>query len=428
MRAKAIIITIGDEILYGQTLDTNSHWISGELDKLGIKVLQKWTIGDEREQILQAFANATQTADIVLITGGLGPTNDDLTKPLLAEFFNVGLVMNEDALGDIETLFAKAGREMTELNRAQAKLPTNCTKITNQMGTAPGMWFEEGDTVYISMPGVPYEMKHMMEQTILPKLADKFLEGIIYHKMIKTIGIAESKLADVIKEWENNLPSNIKLAYLPTYGQVKLRLTSTGNDLDELKKATQDQVDLLLPLIDKYVYGYDDDELENVIGKMLLDAGMTVGTAESCTGGKVASLITGVPGSSSYYWGSIVSYDNQIKINQLGVDSEVLEEYGAVSEEVVSAMAEGARKQLGVSIGLATSGVAGPDGGTPEKPVGTIWIAYADENQTIAKKLQLTKDRQLNIKYTAYAVLNLLRINLLKISQNKLSLENPKMH
>ena len=427
MKATAIIITIGDEILYGQTLDTNSHWISGELDKIGIKVHQKWTIGDDREQILAAFEKAGKEASIVLITGGLGPTSDDLTKPLLAEYFGVDLMLNQDALDDLTTLFAKAGREMTDLNRGQAMLPSNCTKITNSMGTAPGMWFEEEGTVYVSMPGVPYEMQQMMTATILPMLMEKFVDGVIYHKMIKTIGIAESKLADLIKEWERQLPSTVKLAYLPTYGQVKLRLTSFGQELASLEKEIHNQIDSLLPLIAEYTYGYDDDEIETVIGKTLIDANLTIGTAESCTGGKLASLITEVPGSSAYFMGSIISYDNRVKINQLGVDPTLIDKHGAVSEEVVSAMAEGIRKQLGVSIGLATSGIAGPDGGTPEKPVGTIWIAFADEHHTIAKKLQLTKNRKLNIKYTAQAALNLLRINLNKISQNNLSLDNPKM-
>jgi nicotinamide-nucleotide amidase len=428
MRAKAIIIAIGDEILYGQTLDTNSHWISGELDKIGIKVLKKLTIGDQRNQILETFESASREADIVLITGGLGPTKDDLTKPLLAEFFGVELQLHEGALQDITTLFAKAGRKMTDLNRAQAHLPTNCDKVTNEMGTAPGMWFEENNTIYVSMPGVPYEMKHMMQQTILPRLQDRFVEGVIHHKMIKTIGIAESKLADLIEDWENNLPDNIKLAYLPTYGQVKLRLTSTGSEIGALESATKDQVNQLLPIIENYVYGFDDDEIETVIGQTLKKENLTLATAESCTGGQVASLITSVPGSSSYYMGSIISYDNRIKMEQLGVSEDLLIKHGAVSEEVVSAMANGVRDKLNVSIGIATSGIAGPDGGTPDKPVGTIWIAYADGTSTIAKKLQLTKDRNLNIKFTSYAILNLLRINLKKISQNNLSLENPKMH
>lgn len=414
MKATALILTIGDEILYGQTLDTNSHWMSGELDKIGIKVIQKRTIGDDREEILRNFAEATALADVVLITGGLGPTKDDLTKPLLAEFFNVSIALHEEALADVTALFAKAGRAMTELNTLQAHLPTNCIKITNELGTAPGMWFEENDTIYVSMPGVPYEMERIMSKYVLPKLTEKFLDGVIYHKMIKTIGIAESKLAAKIEQWENSLPKSIKLAYLPTYGQVKLRLTSVGKNLALLKEQTQNQIDQLIPLIEQYVFGFDEDEIETVIGRLLNDRKLTIATAESCTGGKLAGLITSVPGSSAYFMGSTIAYDNHIKIKQLNVSAKLLEEHGAVSEEVVKAMAEGVKKQLGVSVALATSGIAGPDGGTPDKPVGTIWIAYADDQKTIAKKLQLTKDRKLNIKFTTIAALNLLRLNISK--------------
>ncbi|MFT4736038.1 MAG: nicotinamide-nucleotide amidase [Cyclobacteriaceae bacterium] len=415
MRAKAIIISIGDEILYGQTLDTNSHWISGELDKVGIKVLKKLTIADNRNEILESFKQAKEEADIVLITGGLGPTTDDLTKPLLAEFFGVSMVMNEDALEEVTQLFARSGREMSEANRGQAELPSNCTKITNSLGTAPGMWFDEENIIFIAMPGVPYEMKRMMELTLLPKLVERYVDGVIYHKVIKTIGIPESKLAAKIAEVADNLPDTIKLAYLPSYGQVKLRLTSTGPDFQQLKFETDKVVKAMLPLIETYVYGYDDDEIEAVIGSLLMDRNCTLGTAESCTGGNVAALITSVAGSSRYYQGSIISYDNRIKIEQLNVNKELIHSHGAVSEEVVCQMANGVRERLGVDIGLATSGIAGPDGGTADKPVGTIWIAYADKDKTIAKKLQLTKDRKLNITFTSYALLNLLRLNIFSI-------------
>ncbi|MFZ9045510.1 MAG: competence/damage-inducible protein A [Cyclobacteriaceae bacterium] len=414
MRAKALILTIGDEILYGQTLDTNSHWMSGELDKIGIKVIEKRTIGDDKEEILRNFQEATELADIVLITGGLGPTKDDLTKPLLAEFFGSELVLHDEALFEVTQLFQKSGREMTKLNRLQAHLPSNCKKITNQLGTAPGMWFDENDTIYVSMPGVPYEMEQMMTTFILPALADRFVDGVIYHKLIKTIGIPESRLASKIERWENELPENLKLAYLPTYGQVKLRLTSSGENLQKLKLQTNEQIKRLLPLIDKYVFGYDEDEIETVTGRLLRDQNISIGTAESCTGGQLAGLITSVPGSSEYYHGSIISYDNEVKINQLEVPEQLLEKHGAVSEEVVSAMAEGIRKKLNVDVGLATSGVAGPGGGSQEKPVGTIWIAYSDKNKTVTRKLQLTKDRKLNIRFSTIAALNLLRLNILK--------------
>ena len=411
MTPKAEIIAIGDEILYGQTLDTNSHWISGVLDEINIKIHYRTTIGDDRDQILEAFQKGTERSDIVLITGGLGPTKDDLTKPLLVEYFDTRLVMNKEALNDIKTLFRRAGREMTELNRKQAELPENCIKITNALGTAPGMWFEEKNTIFVSMPGVPYEMKKMMSDFVLPRLQKKYGNGVIHHKIIKTIGIPESKLADKIIEWEEALPEHIKLAYLPSLGQVKLRLTALGDDLDALKEEVDDQIVKLKPLAGKYIYGYDKDEIELVIGKMLLKNSQTVATAESCTGGFLAHLITSIPGSSNYFQGSVIAYSNNIKINHLQVDENLITSKGAVSEEVVRQMAEGVRSRLNTDVGLATSGIAGPDGGTDEKPVGTVWIAYSDQNKTTARKLQLTKDRKLNIQWSAYAALNLFRLN-----------------
>lgn len=411
MTPKAEIIAIGDEILYGQTLDTNSHWISGVLDEINVKVHYRTTIGDNREQMLEAFEKGVERSDIVLITGGLGPTRDDLTKPLLAEFFGVQMILNDSALEDIKSLFKKAGREMTDLNLNQAELPSNCIKITNKMGTAPGMWFEEKNTILVSMPGVPYEMKKMMKDFVLPKIQEKYGKGVIHHKIIKTIGIPESKLAEMIKDWEENLPQDIKLAYLPSLGQVKLRLTALGDNLEKLKSEVDTQIKELNHLVGKYIYGYDTDEIEGVIGKMLKEKNQTIATAESCTGGYLAHLITSIPGSSNYYKGSIISYSNDVKTDKLGVDQKILEEYGAVSEETVKQMAENVRKVLNTDVGLATSGIAGPDGGTAEKPVGTVWIAYSDSDKTIAKKLQLTKDRMLNIQWSAYGALNLFRLN-----------------
>jgi len=411
MNNTALIITIGDEILYGQTLDTNSHWISGILDSIHIKVLRKITVADTREDILAAFDEGKKTSDIIFITGGLGPTKDDLTKPLLAEYFDSKLVLFPEALKNIESLFEKAGREMTELNKQQAELPDKCEMIQNKMGTAPGMWIEEEGKIFISMPGVPYEMKAMMKNIIIPKIQQKLGNGNIHHKIIKTVGIPESKLADKIKDWETQLPENIKLAYLPSLGQVKLRLTSVGEDLEQIKKMTSKQVEKLLPYIDKYVYGYDEDELEAVIGKLLSKNNHTLATAESCTGGYLAHLITSIPGSSNYYKGSVISYANEVKIDELYVKESDIENFGAVSEEVVCSMAEGVRKHLKTDVALASSGIAGPDGGTEDKPVGTVWIAYADKDKVVAKKLQLTKDRKLNIQYSSVAALNLFRIN-----------------
>ena len=412
MPSKAIILSIGDEILYGQTLDTNSHWISGELDKLGVQVLRKITLSDTREDILDTLREAENKADIILITGGLGPTNDDLTKPCLVEYFGTTLVRNEQVLENIANLFNARGREMTALNEAQADLPANCIPIMNTIGTAPGMWFERDETVIVSMPGVPYEMKRMMSETILPRLEAHHLDGGIYHRMIRTIGIPESKLAELIKYWEDQLPAAIKLAYLPTMGSVKLRLTAKGDDEEALQQLMKDQIDKVLPTIDKYVYGFDDEEIEEAIGRLLKSEGKTLAVAESCTGGFLSHKITSVPGSSAWFQGGYVPYSNKLKNEQLQVANETLEQHGAVSEPVVLALAENVRKAFNTDVAVSISGIAGPSGGTPDKPVGTVWIGYADATKTVAKKFQFTKDRAINIKFSALAALNMIRINL----------------
>jgi len=411
MSVKAEIITIGDEILYGQTLDTNSHWISQKLDELSIKVYQKTTISDTEDHILQSLKDAESRADIILVTGGLGPTSDDLTKPCLAKYFNVGLTLNEEALQEIKDLFNRAGREMTIHNEQQAELPDNCEKISNTMGTAPGMWFEERGKIFMSMPGVPYEMKTMMERDVLPRLASRFQKEVIVHRIVKTVGIPESRLADMIKDWQKALPQNQKLAYLPTHGQVKLRITGMGADESKIEEDIQNSIDSLVPLISKYVYGYDDDELETVLGKLLMAQGATIGTAESCTGGNIAATITKVPGSSSYFMGSIVAYDNEVKKKALGVSTEALEKFGAVSEEVVKQMAEGVRLKLGTDVGISTSGIAGPGGGSEDKPVGTVWVGYSDKDKTVARKMNFTKDREMNIRFATTFGLNMFRLN-----------------
>jgi len=411
---KVELLTIGDEILYGQIVDTNSQWMSEQMSLAGIKTIRKTTVGDVSEDILSAFQEAENRADIILITGGLGPTKDDLTKPLLSTYFNSPLQLNEEAFLQVKEFFESRGRELTELNRMQAELPEACEKITNRMGTAPGMWFEKDGKIFVSMPGVPIEMKTMMTEQVIPRLKEFFHTPVIYHKLIRTIGIGESFLSEEIANWEDNLPENIKLAYLPSMGQVKLRLTATGNDLTLMKKKVEEQIEKLKPLAGKYIYGFDSDEIQDAIGKLLKPDGLTLSTAESCTGGFMAHLITSVPGSSDYFLGTVVSYSNEVKIDQLGVRQETLEQHGAVSEETAKEMAEGVRKKLKTSIGLATTGIAGPDGGTDEKPVGTVWIAFANGEKTIARKLKLTTERVLNIKLTASICLNLLRIQILK--------------
>lgn len=410
----ADVITIGDEILYGQITDTNSQWISAELDKIGIKIRRKSSVGDKEEEIINILEEAEKRSDIILITGGLGPTNDDITKKTLAKYFGASLVLNNQALQDVSLYFQKRGRELTELNKSQAFLPDCCTCISNTCGTAPGMWFKKGKKIFVSMPGVPYEMKTMMKEDIIPRLQQFFKTPVIYHKIIRTSGIGESFLADKIKDWESNLPSHIKLAYLPSLGEVKLRLTAIGETTKELRTLVDDEVEKVLPLITEYVYGYNDNSLEKVIGELLRQKKLTIATAESCTGGYIAHMLTSVPGSSDYFVGSTVAYSNEIKKQILEVKEETLLKYGAVSEEAVKELAEGVRIKFNADVSISTSGIAGPSGGTEEKPVGTIWIAYSDKNGTKTKKLLLSNQREVNIKLTTTAVFNLIRQNLSK--------------
>ncbi len=408
----AELLTIGDEILYGQIVDTNSQWMSIELDKVGIKVIRKTTVGDVESEILTAFAEAENRADIILITGGLGPTSDDLTKPLLAKYFNCGLVINEEALREVTEFFKSRGRELTEINRQQAALPTACEKITNPNGTAPGMWFNKNGKIFMSMPGVPHEMKKMMTDSVIPKLKETFNTPVIYHRVIRTIGLGESYLAEKISDWEKALPDHIKLAYLPSLGEVKLRLTSFGNSSEQMESEVSELTDKLKLLIGQFIFGYGDDPIEVVIGKTLREKKLTLSVAESCTGGYLSHLITSVPGSSDYFLGSMIPYAYEIKMRQLGVKPETLEKYGAVSEPTISEMASVVRARFNSDIGVATSGIAGPGGATPDKPVGTVWIAYSDKHQTVTKKLQLSKDRAINIRMASVAVLNLIRLSL----------------
>lgn len=414
--ARAEIITIGDEILFGQIVDTNTQWIGTQLTDIGIRPARKTSVGDNRQDILDAFTQASQRVNVVIVTGGLGPTRDDITKHTFCEYFGTELEINQDALALITEFFAKRGRAMTELNIQQAALPKNCTYIPNLWGTAPGMWFEKDGVIYVSLPGVPYEMKSLMEFEILPRLKARFSTHIIQHKSIRTIGIGESFLAEKISAWEDALPSHIKLAYLPHFGQVRLRLTGTGTDQEVLDKDLTEQVALVMPLIEEHVFGYDSDELETVIGTLLMNSNATVGTAESCTGGYVANQITSIPGSSRYYEGSVVSYSNEVKMNVLGVSRETLDAYGAVSEQTAREMAEGARRVLNTTFAISTTGIAGPDGGTAEKPVGTVWIACATPEETFTQLLTLRNNRKINIELTCSYALNLLRKTILKTS------------
>lgn len=405
----AELISIGDEILYGQTLDTNSHWISAALDKIGIKVKRKVTISDTEEAILEAFKEADAHADIILITGGLGPTKDDLTKPCLAKYFDSDMYTNTEVLRNLEARFAKRGRTLNNLNKGQAELPKKCEVVENKYGTAPGMWFNKNGKVFVSMPGVPKEMKYMMQDTVLPRLKEQFEMPIIIHQMVKTSGIPESELAEKLEAWEDNLPQEIKLAYLPGLKQVKLRLTAIGADKEKLQRLIDTAVAQLKPLIERYIFATEDVNHAEAIGALLKERGLTIACAESCTGGYLSKLITENAGSSAYFQGSIIPYHNELKINVLGVKPQTIAQYGAVSKQTVQEMAENVRKLMRADIGLATSGIAGPSGGTKEKPVGTVWIALADGENTQTKLYTFPFDREGNIDITANTVLNLLR-------------------
>jgi nicotinamide-nucleotide amidase len=406
---KAEILNIGDEILYGQITNTNAQWMSSELDKIGVRVVRHSVVSDTEKDILEGLEEARNRADVILITGGLGPTKDDITKKTLCKFFNTELVRHPEALKTVTEFFESRGREMLEVNRQQADLPANATYIPNLKGTAPGMWFEHQGKIFVSMPGVPHEMQFLMQSYVLEHLQKYFRTPFIFHKMIKTVGIGESYLAKEIEEWEANLPENIRLAYLPSFGMVRLRLTGFGEELETIRKEVEQQVEKVLPLIDKYVYGFDEDDLAMAVGKLLVSKKKTIALAESCTGGFLAHCFTQHSGSSEYIKGSLVAYSNDIKINVLGVKSETIEQYGAVSEQTVLQMAENVRKLFKADIGIATSGIAGPLGATKDKPVGTIWVAYSDEKETVAKLYQLGNDRMVNIQVTSNLLIDWVR-------------------
>jgi nicotinamide-nucleotide amidase len=406
------IITIGDEILYGHILDTNAQWISQELDKIGIKTRKRTTIGDNSKDITSVLDKSLNKNDLIILTGGLGPTNDDITKNCLNDFFGGKLVTDENTLSHIKRIFKKRNFDFTKKNKDQALVPDNCIVLHNQFGTAPGMAFQKDNKLIISLPGVPFEMKSLFTAKCINLIKNKFSLPFIYHRTIKTIGIGESWLSDLIKDWESNLDKSVNLAYLPSLGRVKLRLTGKGDNLEKIKKKINNYEENLLKIIRKYVYGFDKEELESSIGKLLIRKNKTISFAESCTGGFISHMITTIPGSSQYFRGSIIAYSNEIKMNNLNIKKENIEKYGAVSREVVEEMARNVRQKFKSSIGISTSGIAGPDGGTKDKPIGTVWIAYSDKDKTTSKKLILTKRRDINITLSAVNALNQVRINL----------------
>jgi nicotinamide-nucleotide amidase len=405
----ASIITIGDELLIGQVVDTNSAWMAQELNKNGIWVGHRVAVGDVKADIEHALGEESSRSPIILITGGLGPTADDITKPLLNEYFGGKMIVDEGALANVKHIFERLQRPMIERNLGQAEVPDVCTVIPNKRGTAPGMWFEKNGCIFVSMPGVPHEMKGMMTDTVIPALRKHFKLPFISHRTLLTAGIGESFLADYIKDFETALPASIKLAYLPKYGMVRLRLTIWGDDPAILDPMLQQQFDTLKALVGEWMVADEDISLQQAVGKLLEQRGKTLGTAESCTGGYIAHLITAIPGSSHFFNGSVVSYSNDIKEKILQVSADTIEGSGAVSEETVRQMVKGALTVLGTDYVVATSGIMGPDGGSKDKPVGTVWIAVGNREDIQAQKYFFRFDRQRNIELAATNALNFLR-------------------
>jgi nicotinamide-nucleotide amidase len=408
MLKKTDIISIGDEILIGQIVNTNAAWISTRLNELGIGVNRVTSVADSHEEILAILEEASKRSDIVIITGGLGPTSDDITKPALCSYFNTRLVHDEKVYAHLKAFIKNRGSIMNEGNKSQAMLPECCEVLHNNLGTAPGMWFEKQGRIYVSLPGVPFEMEGLMNEYVLPKLKAQFgIENII-HRTILTHGIAEAQLATILTEWEKTKNEKVKLAYLPSPGMVKLRLSVYGEINGEVLVLQEEK--RLHEIIGNAIYGYDEDTFESVIGKLLKERNSTLSLAESCTGGIIASKIVSISGSSDYFKGGVVAYSNEIKMKELGVPAETLAMHGAVSQQTAEAMAEGVRTRFETDYSLSVTGIAGPLGGSEEKPVGTVWIAVSSKEKTMAKKFRFGDNRQRNITRTAMAAMNMLRL------------------
>ncbi len=413
MDVNATIITIGDELLIGQTIDTNSAWIAQELNRIGIWVKTRIAVGDVKEDILCALKEECTRNQVLIITGGLGPTNDDITKKVLCEYFGSELVVNEEARQNVVDIFTKLKRPVTDTNLRQAEVPSDCIVYQNTRGTAPGMWFEKNGTIYISLPGVPAEMKGLLSDMV-PQLEKKFKLPLIAHRTLLTAGQGESFISDHLREFEKQLPEKIKLAYLPSYGMVRLRLTAKGDDPEQVNKELDKQFDQLKSLVEEWLVADEDISLADALGRLLRAAGKSLCTAESCTGGYIAHMITSVAGSSEVYKGSVVGYSNDAKCDVLGVMPSTIESFGAVSEPTVREMARGALHSLKADYVIATSGIMGPGGGTPEKPVGTVFIAVGSKKQILVEKRFFRYDRSRNIELTAHAGLNRLRLLVLE--------------
>mgnify|MGYP001035147217 CR=1 FL=1 len=404
----AEIISIGEELLIGQTTNTNASWMAVRLNAIGIRVQRITVIGDDPGEIIDMLQQASQRTELILVTGGLGPTRDDVTKAAICKFFHCQLVMNKTVMADNEAFFRRRGLGMNELNRQQAMLPDQAKVFRNPYGTAAGLWFEKDHNLYAFMPGVPHEMKHMTEDYLLPELKSRTGNHHILHKTILTQGIGESFLADKISDWEDSLPSPIRLAYLPSPGIVKLRLSTEGPDKPTLEKSLEEAVSGLHKLIPEYIWGLDEEMLEEVIGEKLRLLGKSMATAESCTGGHIAAKITNVPGCSAYFKGSVVAYSNAVKEQILGVPANLIAIHGAVSREVTEAMAAGCMAMLHADYAIAVSGIAGPSGGSPEKPAGTVWITVSGHGHMESKRFQFGDTRDRNIVRAGVAALGML--------------------
>lgn len=413
---KAEVIAIGDEILIGQTIDTNSAWLGEQLYLHGIRLNKIVTISDVPTEIVAAVDEAFSRADLILVTGGLGPTQDDVTKETLTKYFGTKLEMHEEVLSGIETFFTSRGRKMLEVNRKQAELPEGAEILVNTRGTAMGMWFEKNGKVLISMPGVPYEMKGIMRDYGFEKIRKFFTTHPIVHKTVLTQGIGESFLADQITDWETALRNEgFFLAYLPSPGMVRLRISgfAENDNAAEIESHIDRYIDELNRRFPQYIYGTERETLAEVVGNILRERNQTLALAESCTGGYLGHLLTLTPGSSTYFMGGVVSYSNDSKMNMLGVSAKTLSEDGAVSENVVKEMANGARIKFNATFAVAISGIAGPDGGTDEKPIGTVWIALAGPGKIVAKQFNFGKNRSRTITISALSALNWLRNKIL---------------
>lgn len=415
---KADIISIGDELLIGQTVNTNASWIGKELAMRGVRIMQITAIPDDEQKIAEAVDDAFGRSEIIIVTGGLGPTKDDITKHTLCKYFDTTLFLHEPTLKKIEDYFAMRNRPMLEVNRKQAELPEKCEILDNNYGTAAGMWFNKEGKILVSLPGVPYEMKGIMTEQVFPRLMERFELKSLFHVTLMTQGLGESFLADQISDWEDKVrDAGLGLAYLPSPGMVKLRLTSyEGKEREEEIRSLFTELEQRLP---QYVFGYDEMSLSEIVGKLLKENGLTLGTVESCTGGLLAGNIVSVPGASDYFMGSLLTYSNHLKMQLAGVSEASLMEFGAVSQEVVEEMALGGQEKLGLDLCIATSGVAGPTGGTEEKPVGTVWIAIALKNKVVSKRFYFGNDRERNIQMTILSALNMARCEILGISTEK---------